>query len=178
LFATLCGALSAEGASIMRAYINTVQEDKGPKFAVDRFVIQNATGLPFTKEHRQEDLRQSIMAALDGTLDADARIAEHRKPLSRKDLVFDIQPRIRLNNDASGADTVVEVEARDRHGLLYDIACTFREQGLDIRAAKINTQGLRAIDSFYVQTAKRKKLMDSKGQERLIEALHAKVANP
>ena len=65
------------------------------------------------------------------------------------------------DNTASGGDTVVEIETRDRHGLLYDIACTFRDQGLDIRAAKINTQGLRAIDSFYIQTAKRKKLTDS-----------------
>jgi [protein-PII] uridylyltransferase len=178
LFATLCGALSAEGANIMRAYINTVESAKTPKLAVDRFIVQNATGLPFTQARRQEDLRQSILAALDGTLDIDARITEHRKPLSRKDLVFDIQPRIRLNNDASGADTVIEIEARDRHGLLYDIACTFKEQGLDIRAAKINTQGLRAIDSFYVQTAKRKKLTDAKGQERLIEALSGKVGGP
>jgi [protein-PII] uridylyltransferase len=180
LFATLCGALSAEGANIMRAYINTVHDDKGktPRLAVDRFIVQNGTDLPFTQAHRQEDLRSAILAALDGTLDIDTRIAAHRKPLSKKDLVFDIQPKIRLNNEASGADTVIEIEARDRHGLLYDIAGTFREQGLDIRAAKINTQGLRAIDSFYVQTAKRKKLTDSKGQERLIEALTAKVAKP
>lgn len=178
LFATLCGALSAEGANIMRAYIATISHPKNPKLAVDRFIVQNATGLPFTQSRRQEDLRQSITAALDGTLDIDTRIAEHRKPLTRKDLVFDIRPKIRLNNDASGADTVVEIEARDRHGLLYDIACTLREQGLDIRAAKINTQGLRAIDSFYIQTAKRKKLTDSKGQERLIDALSAKVAKP
>ncbi len=178
LFATLCGALSAEGANIMRAYINTINDPKTPRLAVDRFIIQNASGLPFTQPRRQEDLRQSIMAALDGSLDIDARIAEHRKPFSKKDMVFDIQPRIRLNNEASGADTVVEIETRDRHGLLYDIACTFRELGLDIRAAKINTQGLRAIDSFYIQTAKRKKLTDSKGQERLIETLHGKVANP
>lgn len=180
LFATLCGALSAEGANIMRAYINTVLDEKGktPRLAVDRFVVQNATGLPFTQTHRQDDLKTAILAALDGTLDIDARIKEHRKPFSKKDMVFDIQPKIRLNNEASGADTVVEIEARDRHGLLYDIAGTFREQGLDIRAAKINTQGLRAIDSFYIQTAKRKKLTDSKAQDRLIEALTAKVAKP
>jgi len=178
LFATLCGALSAEGASIMRAYINTVAEPKLKRYAVDRFIIQNATGLPFTKEHRQDDIRQSILSALDGSLDIDAKIAGHRTPLSKKDLVFDIPPKIRLNNDASGTDTVIEVETRDRHGLLYDIACTFRDEGLDIRAAKINTQGLRAIDSFYVQTAKRKKLTDARGQERLIEMLCAKVAKP
>ncbi|PZQ44013.1 MAG: [protein-PII] uridylyltransferase [Micavibrio aeruginosavorus] len=178
LFATLCGALSAEGASIMRAYINTVQDPKFPRLAVDRFIIQNASGLPFSQARRREDLQQSILQALAGTLDTERKIASHKKPLTKKDLVFDIQPQVRLNNDASGTDTVVEIEARDRHGLLYDIACAFKEQNLDIRAAKINTQGLRAIDSFYVQTAKRKKLTDSLGQERLIEAIAAKVANP
>lgn len=178
LFATLCGALSAEGASIMRAYINTLPETKGGKIAVDRFIIQNATGLPFRQERRQEDVRHTILAALDGRLDIDSKIAEHRIPLSRKDLVFDIPPKIQIDNTASGGDTVVEIETRDRHGLLYDIACTFRDQGLDIRAAKINTQGLRAIDAFYVQTARRKKLTDSAGQDRLIALLKAKVAKP
>lgn len=178
LFATLCGALSAEGASIMRAYINTVSDKSIGKLAVDRFVVQNQAGLPFTQARRQDDLRESILQALDGTLDIDARIASHRKPLSKKDLVFDIPPRIDINNDASGTDTVVEIETRDRHGLLYDIACTFRELGYDIRAAKINTQGLRAIDSFYIQTGKRKKLTDSNSREKLTDLLKAKVANP
>lgn len=177
LFATLCGALSAEGASIMRAYINTVGEGAGPRFAVDRFVIQNATGLPFTQARRQDDLRQSILAALDGTLDTQARIAAHKKPLSKKDLVFDIPAKIQINNTASGTDTVVEIETRDRHGLLHDIACVLRDQGYDIRAAKINTQGLRAIDAFYIQTAKKKKLVDAKAQERLVSTLNATVAN-
>jgi [protein-PII] uridylyltransferase len=72
----------------------------------------------------------------------------------------------------------VEIETRDRHGLLYDIACIFRDEGLDIRAAKINTQGLRAIDSFYVQTSKRKKLVDLPGQDRLIKTLKEKVSKP
>ncbi len=176
LFATLCGALSAEGASIMRAYINTLPETKTGKIAVDRFIIQNATGLPFRQERRQEDLRHTIRAALEGSLDIDSKIAEHRTPPSKKDLVFDIPPKIKIDNTASGGDTVVEIETRDRHGLLYDIACTFRDQGLDIRAAKINTQGLRAIDAFYVQTAKRKKLTDAAGQDRLTFLLKSKVA--
>lgn len=173
LFATLCGALSAEGASIMRAYINTLPE----RMAVDRFIIQNATHLPFRQERRQEDLRQTILQALDGTLDITTKITAHKTAPTRKDMVFDIPPTIKLNNDASGTDTVVEIETRDRHGLLYDIATTFREEGLDIRAAKINTQGLRAIDSFYVQTAKRKKLTDKPLQMRLIETLKANLAN-
>ena len=178
LFATLCGALSAEGANIMRAYINTVNDKKLGRVAVDRFIVQNASGLPFYQARRQDDVRQSILAALSGALDIDAKIGSYRAPLSKKERVFDIPPKIRIDNDASGADSVVEIETRDRHGLLYDIACTFREEGLDIRAAKINTQGLRAIDSFYVQTAKRKKLTDSALQERLMAALKAKVAKP
>ncbi len=172
LFATLCGALSAEGANIMRAYINTLPG----KTAVDRFVIQNASGLPFYQERRQDDLRQTIRQALDGTIDIASKIAAHRTPPSAKDTVFDIPPKIRIDNGASGADSVVEIETRDRHGLLYDIACTFLAEGLDIRAAKINTQGLRAIDAFYTQTAKRKKLTDATLQDRLISALKAKVA--
>lgn len=172
LFATLSGALSAEGASIMRAYINTIPENK---MAVDRFIIQNSAGLPFDTGRRQDDLRQSIVQAIEGTLDIDAKIAAHKKPLTRQDLVFDIEPKVTIDNTASGSDTVVEIEARDRHGLLYDIARAFRDEGLDLRAAKITTQGLRAIDAFYIQTGKRKKLSDSKAQARLADRLKATV---
>lgn len=177
IFATLCGALSAEGASIMRAYIATATPHKNaPRVAVDRFVIQNADRLPFHQERLQKKLRQSILQALAGTLDVESKISAHKTPATAQDLVFDIPPKIILHNDVSGSDTVVEVETRDRHGLLYDIACVFKDLGLDLRAAKINTQGLRAIDAFYIQTAKHKKLVDQAGQERLIKALKATVA--
>lgn len=174
LFATLCGALSAEGASIMRAYIATL-----PGFvAVDRFIIQNASGLPFHQVARQNDLKESLLAALAGTLDIPAKIAAYKKPITERDRVFDIPTRVDIHNDASGSDTVVELEARDRHGLLYDIACALRDEGLDLRAAKVNTQGLRVLDAFYLQTGKRKKLTDPALQARLIDALKRAVAKP
>ena len=46
--------------------------------------------------------------------------------------------------------TVLELRAADRPGLLSIIGQVFIEQGIDIEAAKIVTIGERAEDVFYV----------------------------
>jgi [protein-PII] uridylyltransferase len=46
---------------------------------------------------------------------------------------------------------VIEVNARDRVGLLYDITRTLRKLRLSIGSARITTYGVRAVDIFYVK---------------------------
>jgi [protein-PII] uridylyltransferase len=46
--------------------------------------------------------------------------------------------------------TVVEVFARDRPGLLYAIAGALHDLGLSIALSKINTEGTKVADVFYV----------------------------
>jgi [protein-PII] uridylyltransferase len=55
-----------------------------------------------------------------------------------------------IDNDASGKFTIVEVFGRDRPGLLHAIATVLFHRGLTIALAKINTEGRRAADVFYV----------------------------
>jgi [protein-PII] uridylyltransferase len=45
------------------------------------------------------------------------------------------------------------VYTRDRADLLHVIARTLHEKGLSIGLAKVNTEGQRVVDVFYVQTA-------------------------
>jgi [protein-PII] uridylyltransferase len=45
---------------------------------------------------------------------------------------------------------VVEVFAKDRPGLLYQVARALHEVGLSIALSKINTEGMRVADVFYV----------------------------
>ncbi len=154
LFATLAGGLSAAGANIIEARINTLDDGT----AIDVFTVQNMAGRPIDKKWRQEELKKSVLAALDGALDIKEQIQRHMDSGPKKDDVFEVETRIKVNNKASRTDTVLEIAARDRPGLLYDITRALSEEGLQIRSAKITTLGLKAIDVFYVQDAEGKKL--------------------
>jgi [protein-PII] uridylyltransferase len=55
-----------------------------------------------------------------------------------------------VDDRASPRHTVVEVFAKDRPGLLYALARALHELGLSIALSKINTEGTRAADVFYV----------------------------
>lgn len=63
-------------------------------------------------------------------------------------------PRVRtevsVDDRASPTHTVIEVFAKDRPGLLFSLARAFRELGLQIALSKINTEGNKVADVFYV----------------------------
>jgi [protein-PII] uridylyltransferase len=55
-----------------------------------------------------------------------------------------------VDDRASPRHTVVEVFAKDRPGLLYTLAHALHDLGLSIALSKINTEGTRVADVFYV----------------------------
>jgi [protein-PII] uridylyltransferase len=66
-------------------------------------------------------------------------------------------PRVRLqvsvDDRASPRHTVIEVVTRDRPGLLFALSDALYRLGLSIAVAKINTEGARVADVFYVSEA-------------------------
>jgi [protein-PII] uridylyltransferase len=55
-----------------------------------------------------------------------------------------------VDDRASPRHTVIEVFAKDRPGLLYALSHAMHELGLSIALSKINTEGTRVADVFYV----------------------------
>ncbi|MDA0220323.1 MAG: ACT domain-containing protein, partial [Proteobacteria bacterium] len=64
-----------------------------------------------------------------------------------------VAPRVLIDNKASTKHTVIEITARDRLGLLYDLAQALTDLGLSIVTARVATYGERAVDAFYVRDA-------------------------
>jgi [protein-PII] uridylyltransferase len=56
-----------------------------------------------------------------------------------------------VDDRASPSHTVVEVFAKDSPGLLYRLAYAIHRLGLSIALSKINTEGTRVADVFYVR---------------------------
>ena len=60
-------------------------------------------------------------------------------------------PRVLIDNKASNRLTVIEINGRDRPGLLHDLTRALTESGLQISSAHISTYGVRVVDVFYVR---------------------------
>lgn len=144
LFATLAGALSASGASIVEAKIFT----RSDGMAIDVFNIQNLNGHAYDNS---AFLHKTLKSALAGKLDLQEEIQTRQKIASRKNRYFKIESRVIIDNNASASATLIEVNGKDRQGFLYTIARALTTLGLQVTAAKITTFGSKAVDVFYVR---------------------------
>ncbi len=62
----------------------------------------------------------------------------------------EVRTEILFDDRGSPRHTIVEVYAKDRRGLLHRLARTLYELGLSTKISKINTEGARVADVFYV----------------------------
>ena len=95
---------------------------------------------------------------------------------SRFDL-FTVAPRVLIDNRASAGHTVVEVNGRDRKGLLHRVTRALADLKLQIASAKVSTFGARAVDVFYVKDQFGLKIEDEKRLKAIRERLLAVLAD-
>jgi len=89
-----------------------------------------------------------------------------------------VPPRVVVDNRASNAHTVLEVNGRDRPGLLHDVTAAISEQGLQIASAHVTTYGVRAVDVFYVKDVFGLKVENERKLASLRKALLAALVPP
>jgi [protein-PII] uridylyltransferase len=175
LFSRITGALAVAGASIVDARIHTLTNG----MALDTFWIQDAAGGAFDQPHRLARLSVLIEQALSGRLQLDAEIHKiSRTLLGRRMRAIHVPPRVVIDNRASNTHTVLEVNGRDRPGLLHDVTAAISQQGLQIASAHVTTYGVRAVDVFYVKDVFGLKVENERKLATLKEALLAALANP
>ncbi len=145
LFYRLAGAIHLAGASIIDARIHTTRDG----MALDNFLVQDPFGRMFDEAERLQRLEAAIVDALSNRARLAERLAARPLPRTRAD-AFAVAPNVLVDNRASNRYTVIEVNARDRPGLLHALAYALFEAKLTIRSAHIATYGERAVDTFYV----------------------------
>ena len=145
LFSQLAGAVAMCGASIVDAKIFTTTDG----MAMDVFWLQDADGRPLTDERRIQRLGEAMRQVLDGAVVPRAVI--DARQVRRREEAFTVEPRVLIDNSASDTHTVIEVNGRDRPGLLHDLTRALFVSRLSIHSAQIATYGERAVDVFYVK---------------------------
>jgi [protein-PII] uridylyltransferase len=146
LFSRIAGALAIAGASIVDARIHTMTNG----MALDTFWVQDAAGGALEAPHRLARLAVVIEQALSGRMRLDEEIGKVKREPARLRAVT-VPSRVVIDNHASNTHTVIEVNARDRPGLLHDVTAAISQQAVQIASAHVTTYGVRAVDVFYVK---------------------------
>ena len=145
IFSRLSGALALVGANVVDARSYTSKDG----FATAAFWIQDSDGAPYDKS-RFSRLRDMIEKTLSGEIITRDAIKERDK-FKKRERAFKVATSITFDNEGSEIYTIIEVDTRDRPGLLFDLTRTLANMNVYIASAVIATYGEQAVDSFYVK---------------------------
>jgi [protein-PII] uridylyltransferase len=146
LFSRIAGALAVSGANIVDARIMTMSNG----MALDTFWVQDLAGAAFDRADKLAKLAVVFENVLTGDLKPHRELARPPAFPSRTQ-VFTVAPRVLIDNTASASHTVIEVNGRDRPGLLFELTRELTRLSLQVSSAKISTYGEKVVDVFYVK---------------------------
>ncbi|WP_126975062.1 [protein-PII] uridylyltransferase [Frigidibacter oleivorans] len=171
IFSRLAGALALVGANVVDARTYTSKDG----YATAVFWVQDAEGRPY-EAARLPRLRQMIEKTLRGEVVAREALKDRDK-VKRRERGFRFPTTVSFDNEGSDIYTIVEVDTRDRPGLLYDLTRTLAASNIYIASAVIATYGAQVVDTFYVKDMFGLKLHQKAKQEALERKLRQAIAD-
>ncbi len=180
LLADVAAVLAAQRLSVAAAQIYTREREGSPPEAFDVFHVRRAASVGAegdpVDEVKLARVRNDLESLLRGQVTAAELLARRvRTPAWARRHLPNVPTEIRVDNDASPRSTVIDVFTRDRPALLHTIARTLHEQGLTIALSKVNTEGEKAMDVFYVLDASGEKVRDPERLARMPGLLRAAI---
>ena len=145
IFSRLAGALALVGANVVDARTYTSKDG----FATAVFWVQDGDGKPY-EVSRLPRLRGMIEKTLRGEVLPREALADRDK-LKKREREFRFPTHIIFDNEGSDIYSIIEVDTRDRPGLLYDLTRTLAVNNIYIASAVIATYGAQVVDVFYVK---------------------------
>ena len=142
-FAHATAVLDELGMTIMDARIVPLDNDR----SIVTLVFMELDSRVDSDERRISKVRRSLTRILTAPSD---KVVSVTRTVPRQARMFTTKTTVDFSQSTSNDQTVLELRAADRPGLLSSIGQVFIEQGIDIEAAKIVTIGEKAEDVFYV----------------------------
>ena len=182
LFCKMAGAFIAAGLNILTAKAITRKDH----IAIDTFyVVEPGRGMVQSAEAR-ETFQKTLEQALTSNEDILPKIVADIRKKKKKSKPLYPRPKTRLHanipasvqvyNELSLRRTIVEIQANDSIGLLYEISRILFEHGYDITFARIATERSVALDTFYIENIDQEKENDQTNLLKLQEALSRAIA--
>ena len=160
------GACAAAGANIASAQISTTRDG----LALDTLLFQRSYYQNNEEIIQTQKIARVIGEVVSGARSVDGQKVRASRPKPRLG-AFTVPPDVVIDNSGSQDFTVVEIQALDRPGLLFDLSRVLSDLGLDISSAHIATFGERAVDVFYVTDSSRKKVTSEEAKQHIRESL-------
>jgi len=171
IFSRLAGALALVGANVVDARTYTSKDG----YATAVFWVQDIEGHPY-EVARLPRLRRMIEKTLRGEVVAREALKD-RDRVKKREREFRFPTHITFDNDGSEIYTIIEVDTRDRPGLLYDLTRTLAGANVYIASAVIATYGAQVVDTFYVKDMFGLKLYTGTRQDSLERKLRQAIAD-
>ena len=171
LMAKIAGSFATAEINILSADAYT----RADNLMLGVFRVCDLNFQPVTQESDQKQVESVLHEALSepefdfGQLLRKAR----RRTLYQVGAEMDFPIKLTISNEVHPAYTVIDLQAADRMGLLYDVLCCFAEARVNIAHSRIATEKGAAFDSFYVNDLEGRKLTSQSLLEELRSSLLA-----
>jgi [protein-PII] uridylyltransferase len=148
LLAKIAGSFSVVPINILSADVFP----RGDNVVLSVFRVCDTKAGAVTDPRDFELVEQTLRSALEDDSFDFRPLIEKAKRQSRphRAPAIEFPTRISMDNETHPAYTLIEIQAPDRLGLLYDILACLDREGVSIALSRINTQGGAAIDTLYV----------------------------
>lgn len=168
--------LSLMGLSIHAAWISATA---GGRCFATYIVLDEEAGYIGRDKRRFEAITKELTTSFEAKTH-ESQIAEAVRKISarrlpRELLYFKVPVRVRFESDEALLTSSVQIECRERPGVLTLIVQALVRQKLRIRSARVSTLGERAEDSFDVTLADGSPVSDPDAQKRLSEAIRQEL---
>ncbi len=168
LLSRIFGVMALHNLNILAAQIFTLKDGT----AVDVLDVKSAFGEKY-EEKDWDAVEKDLVNAIQDRLGLAHRLAQKyvRQSLGSPYMCTHPRPDVVIDNTTSDFYTIIEVHARNRMGMLYDITRTLADFSINIFRAKIGSDVDREVDVFYVQDRYGQKIEDQALQNELKDAL-------
>ncbi len=165
IFSRLAGSLAISSSSVVDAKTFTSRDG----IAIFVFWIQDAYGDTYDSS-KMKKLLETVKSSLAGKF-VTKSILEKSDKITQREREFKVPTKVLFDNDGSQYQTIIEVDTRDRVGLLFDLTNTLFRNQVTIRSAVIATYGEQAVDTFYVNDLFGDKIISNSKLEKLEKEL-------
>ncbi|PYL67800.1 MAG: [protein-PII] uridylyltransferase [Verrucomicrobia bacterium] len=147
LLAKLAGSLSVVPLNILSADIFP----RGDNVVLAVFRVCDTKARPVTSQRDFALVEQTLRRALeDESFDFLPLIEKTKRQTGRVAPGIEFPTRITIDNKTHPVYGLIEIQASDRLGLLYDVLSCLDRENLLVPLSRINTQAGAAIDTLYV----------------------------